>query len=339
MSFFDGVSKKIGIDLGTANTLVFMKGKGILINEPSVVAMKRGTNEVIAIGIEAKEMLEKTPIDIVTIRPLKDGVIADFEITRIMLKYFIKKALKTFQIVKPIIVIGIPSKVTSVEKRAVEEAAVSAGARKAILIEEPVAAAIGEGIDIYEPVGNMVVDVGGGTTDTAVISLGGIVTSESLKVAGDKMDEAIQYYFRHNYNMMIGIKTAEKVKITIGDAMHDDMDEEPASMDVTGRDLVTGLPKKINVKDFEIREAISEPIAAIIASIRRVLEITPPELAADILIRGLTLTGGGALLKRLDKLIHKETGVPVRISADPLDCVVKGTGIVCSNIHKYNNMY
>ncbi len=339
MSFFDGVSKKIGIDLGTANTLVFMKGKGILINEPSVVALKRGTNEVIAIGLEAKDMIEKTPIDIVTIRPLKDGVIADFEITRIMLKYFIKKALKTFQIVKPIIVIGIPSKVTSVEKRAVEEAAVSAGARRAILIEEPVAAAIGEGIDIYEPVGNMVVDVGGGTTDTAVISLGGIVTSESLKIAGDKMDEAIQYYFRHHYNMMIGIKTAERIKIAIGDAMHGEKDEEPASMDVTGRDLVTGLPKKINVKDFEIREAISEPIAAVIGSIRRVLEITPPELAADILVRGLTLTGGGALLKRLDKLISKETGVPVKISADPLDCVVKGTGIVCGNIHKYNNMF
>ncbi|HBH13047.1 MAG: Rod shape-determining protein MreB [Clostridiales bacterium 38_11] len=339
MSFFDGVSKKIGIDLGTANTLVFMKGKGILINEPSVVALKRGTNEIIAIGLEAKEMLEKTPIDIVTIRPLKDGVIADFEITRIMLKYFIKKALKTFQIVKPIIVIGIPSKVTSVEKRAVEEAAVSAGARKAILIEEPVAAAIGEGIDIYEPVGNMVVDVGGGTTDTAVISLGGIVTSESLKIAGDKMDEAIQYYFRYHYNMMIGIKTAERTKITIGDAMHDEEDAEPACMDVTGRDLVTGLPKKINVKDYEIREAMSEPIVAIIGSIRRVLEITPPELAADILTRGLTLTGGGALLKRLDKLISKETGVPVRISADPLDCVVKGTGIVCGDIHKYNNMF
>ncbi|MBV1756342.1 MAG: rod shape-determining protein [Dethiosulfatibacter sp.] len=339
MSFFDGVSKKIGIDLGTANTLVFMKGKGILINEPSVVALKRGTDEVIAIGLDAKDMIEKTPIDIVTIRPLKDGVIADFEITRIMLKYFIKKALKTFQIVKPIIVIGIPSKVTSVEKRAVEEAAVSAGARRAILIEEPVAAAIGEGIDIYEPVGNMVVDVGGGTTDTAVISLGGIVTSESLKIAGDKMDEAIQYYLRHHYNMMIGIKTAEKIKISIGDAMHGEQDEEPASMDVTGRDLVTGLPKKINIKDFEVREAMSEPIAAIIGSIRRVLEITPPELAADILVRGLTLTGGGALLKRLDKLISKETGVPVRISADPLDCVVKGTGIVCGNIHKYNNMF
>jgi rod shape-determining protein MreB len=338
MSFFDGISKKIGIDLGTANTLVHMKGKGILINEPSVVALKKRNHEVIAVGIEAKEMLDKTPNEIVTIRPLKDGVIADFEITKIMLKYFIRKTLKTYQIVKPIIVIGVPSKVTPVEKRAVEEAARSAGAKKSILIEEPVAAAIGEGIDIYEPVGNMVVDVGGGTTDTAIISLGGIVTSESLRIAGDKIDEAIQHYFRHQHNLMIGIKTAERVKITIGDVMPDPL-EKPMEMEVTGRDLVSGLPRKVKIDNFEISMAISETTEAIVSSIKRVLEITPPELASDVSVRGLILTGGGALLKNLDKLISRETHVPVRKSEFPLDCVVKGTGVVCNNISKYGNIY
>lgn len=340
MSIFDGLSKKIGIDLGTANTLVYMKGKGILINEPSVVALKKGTKEVIAIGDFAKEMLEKSPSDIIIIRPLKDGVIADFEITQIMLKYFIRKVLKTHQLIKPIVVIGIPSKVTSVEKRAVEEAAQSAGVKKAVLIEEPVAAAIGTGMNIYEPFGNMIVDIGGGTTDTAIISLGGIVNSESLKVAGDKIDEAIQSYFRYKYNILIGLKSAEKIKITIGNVMAGLTDNYvETSMDAVGRDLVTGLPKKINIKDYEVREAIQEPIDAIIASIRRVLEVTPPELAADISVNGMTITGGGALLKGLDKLITKETGIIVNVSIDPLDCIVKGTGIVCDNLSKYNNFY
>jgi rod shape-determining protein MreB len=338
MSFFEGFSKKIGIDLGTANTLVYMSGKGILINEPSVVAIKQGTREVIAVGENAKSMLERTSQKIITIRPLKEGVIADFEITQIMLKYFIKKTLNSFQLIKPIIVIGIPSKVTAVEKRAVEDVAISAGAKKAVLIEEPIAAAIGSGIDIHEPVGNMIVDIGGGTTDTAVISLGGIVNSESLKVAGDKLDEAIQAHFRFNHNILIGIKTAEKVKFTIG-AVGSDSAVEEKTMEVIGRDLITGLPQKINAKDYEIREAIKEPIESIIASIKRVLEVTPPELAADISIRGIVLTGGGALLKGIDNLIEKETGIAVKKSSDPLDCVAKGTGIVCENLSKYKNIF
>ncbi|MBN2286027.1 MAG: rod shape-determining protein [Tissierellales bacterium] len=339
MSLFDGISKKIGIDLGTANTLVYIKGKGILINEPSVVALRRGTGEIIAIGESAKDMIEKTSLDIITIRPLKEGVIADFEMTKAMLKYFIQKTLSRYQIIRPIVVIGIPSKVTSVEKRAVEEAAVSSGAKKAILIDEPVAAAIGSGINIYEPVGNMVVDVGGGTTDTAILSLGGIVSSESLKVAGDKMDEAIQAFFRFKYNALIGIKTAERVKMILGNVNSGIKSDEIQSMDVTGRDLLSGLPKKINVKDYEIKEAINEPIQAILASIKRVLEMAPPELASDVFLNGMTLTGGGAMLKGFDDFIQTETGVRVKIAQDPLNSVVKGTGMVCENLEKYPNIY
>lgn len=339
MALFDGFSKKIGIDLGTANTLVYMKGKGIVINEPSVVAIQRSTNKVIAIGVAAKDMLDRTPEDIFTIRPLKDGVIADFSITQVMLRYFIKKTVKTFQLIKPIVVIGIPSKVTAVEKRAVEDAAESAGAKRAMLIEEPVAAAIGTGLDIYEPFGNMLIDIGGGTTDTAVISLGGIVESESLKLGGDAIDESIKTYIRFKHNMLIGFQTSEEIKIELGNVIEGAINEEDCIMDVTGRDLITGLPKTVKVTDDQIREAIKEPIEAIVASIKRVLEVTPPELAADISINGITMTGGGALLKGLDKLIAKETGIEVTVSEEPLDCVAKGTGVVVENLMKYKSVY
>jgi rod shape-determining protein MreB len=339
MSIFDGLSKKIGIDLGTANTLVYMKGKGIVIDEPSVVAIRRSTNKVIAIGTDAKEMLDRTPEDIFTVRPLKDGVIADFSITQVMLKYFIKKAVKTFQLIKPVVVIGIPSKVTAVEKRAVEDAAESAGAKKAMLIEEPVAAAIGTGLDIYEPFGNMVIDIGGGTTDTAVISLGGIVNSESLKLGGDAIDEAIKTYIRFKHNMLIGFKTSEQIKIVLGNVIEGALHEDDCVMDVTGRDLITGLPKTVKVTDVQVRDAIKEPVEAIVASIKRVLEVTPPELAADISINGITMTGGGALLKGLDKLITQETGIDVTISEEPLGCVARGTGVVVENLMKYKSVY
>jgi rod shape-determining protein MreB len=339
MSIFDGLSKKIGIDLGTANTLVYMKGKGIVIDEPSVVAIQRSTSKVIAIGTDAKEMLDRTPEDIFTVRPLKDGVIADFSITQVMLKYFIKKAVKTFQLIKPVVVIGIPSKVTAVEKRAVEDAAEAAGAKKAMLIEEPVAAAIGAGLDIYEPFGNMVIDIGGGTTDTAVISLGGIVNSESLKLGGDAIDEAIKTYIRFKHNMLIGFRTSEQIKIVLGNVIDGAIHEDDGVMDVTGRDLITGLPKTVNVTEVQVREAIKEPVEAIVASIKRVLEVTPPELAADISINGITMTGGGALLKGLDKLITKETGIDVTISEEPLGCVARGTGVVVENLMKYKSIY
>ncbi len=339
MSIFDGLSKKIGIDLGTANTLVYMKGKGIVIDEPSVVAIRRSTNKVIAIGTDAKEMLDRTPEDIFTVRPLKDGVIADFSITQVMLKYFIKKAVKTFQLIKPVVVIGIPSKVTAVEKRAVEDAAESAGAKKAMLIEEPVAAAIGTGLDIYEPFGNMVIDIGGGTTDTAVISLGGIVNSESLKLGGDAIDEAIKTYIRFKHNMLIGFKTSEQIKIVLGNVIEGALHEDDCVMDVTGRDLITGLPKTVKVTDNQVRDAIKEPVEAIVASIKRVLEVTPPELAADISINGITMTGGGALLKGLDKFITQETGIDVTISEEPLGCVARGTGVVVENLMKYKSVY
>jgi rod shape-determining protein MreB len=316
-----------------------MKGKGIVIDEPSVVAIRRSTNKVIAIGTDAKEMLDRTPEDIYTVRPLKDGVIADFSITQVMLKYFIKKAVKTFQLIKPVVVIGIPSKVTAVEKRAVEDAAESAGAKKAMLIEEPVAAAIGTGLDIYEPFGNMVIDIGGGTTDTAVISLGGIVNSESLKLGGDAIDEGIKTYIRFKHNMLIGFKTSEQIKIVLGNVIDGAIHEDDCVMDVTGRDLITGLPKTVKVTDVQVREAIKEPVEAIVASIKRVLEVTPPELAADISINGITMTGGGALLKGLDKLITQETGIDVTISEEPLGCVARGTGVVVENLMKYKSVY
>jgi len=343
MSFLDGFSKNLGIDLGTANTLAYIKGRGIVIDEPSVVAVERKDNRVIAIGTEASEMLERTPQNIITIRPLENGVIADFEITQMMLKYFIKKTLKGFHLFKPIIVIGIPTGVTSVERRAVEEASQSAGGKKAILIEEPMAAAIGSNLPIHKAEGNIIVDIGGGTTDTAVMSLGGIVESESIKIAGDDIDEDIKEYLKKNYRLEIGIKSAERIKKQIGNACKDydvnyEKEDKLKELEITGRDLVTGLPKKVKLKDSEIRECIKDSLDSIIASIKRVIEKTPPELASDISENGINLAGGGALLKGLDKLIEKETGIITNISDDPLNCVVKGTGIVCENLKRFKNL-
>ncbi|MDM8534841.1 rod shape-determining protein [Clostridiaceae bacterium HSG29] len=315
-------SKDIGIDLGTANTLVAVKGEGIIISEPSVVAIDTTNNTILAVGQAAKDMIGKTPSNIQAIRPLREGVIADFNVTQKMLEYFIKKAVnKSAFIFKPRVVVGVPSDVTEVEKRAVLEAALSAGAKKALLLEEPMAAAIGAGLDVALPSGNMVVDIGGGTSEIAVISLGGIVTSRSIRIAGDDFDKAIEYYIRKKYSLSIGSRTSENIKTIIGSAF----DIEDKKIDITGRNLVNGLPKTLTVNSSEIREAIAIPVKSIIDGIKLTLESTPPELASDIMLKGIMLAGGGALLKGLDVLIAKETGMPVFISEDPLDCVVKGT--------------
>lgn len=326
MSFF---ARDIGIDLGTANTLVHVKGKGIVLREPSVVAMNKKTGDILAVGDSAKEMIGRTPGNIVAIRPMKDGVIADFDVTQSMLKYFIKKAMSKGVFSKPRVVICVPSGVTEVEKRAVEEATLQAGAKEAYLIEEPMAAAIGANLPVEEPSGSMVVDIGGGTSEVAVISLGGIVTSKSLRVAGDELDEAIVHYIKKEYNLMIGERTAEEIKVTIGSAYPKPKDE---TFDIRGRDLITGLPKTLNVSSAEVTEALKEPINAIVDSIKYTLEKTPPELAADIMDRGIMLTGGGALLSGLDKLIKEETGMSVTIAENPLDCVVMGAGKVLDEI-------
>ena len=327
-------SKDIGIDLGTANTLVFMKGKGIVMREPSVVAVNTNTNEVLAVGNEAKEMIGRTPGNIIAIRPVKDGVIADFAITQAMLRYFIDKAYtRSLFGPKPRVIICVPSGVTEVEKRAVVEAAIAAGARdrEAYLIEEPMAASIGAGLPVEEPTGSMIVDIGGGTSEVAVISLGGIVTSTSLRVAGDDLDAYIAAYIKKEYNLAIGDRTAEEIKLTIGSAYPKDVLEE---MDIRGRDLVTGLPKTVTITSDEMLKAIHDPVHEIIDTIRQTLEATPPELAADVMETGITLTGGGALLSGLDRLIAEETGMPVNIADEPLNCVVKGTGIVLEKIDK-----
>jgi rod shape-determining protein MreB len=326
MSLF---SKDIGIDLGTANTLVHVKGKGIVLREPSVVAINTRNNEVLAVGESAKNMIGRTPGNIIAIRPMRDGVIADFDITQSMLKYFIKKAMPKGRLSKPRVVICVPSGVTEVEKRAVEEATLQAGAKEAYLIEEPMAAAIGANLPVDEPSGSMVVDIGGGTSEVAVISLGGIVTSKSLRVAGDEFDEAIVHYIKKEYNLMIGERTAEEIKVSIGAAYPKPKIE---TMDVRGRDLITGLPKNLKVTSEEITEALREAINSIVDSIKYTLEKTPPELAADIMDRGIMLTGGGALLSGIDKLINEETGIPVSIAEDPLDCVVLGAGKVLDEI-------
>ncbi len=319
-------STDLAIDLGTANTLVYQRDKGITINEPSVVATvtsESGNRRVLAVGHEAKQMIGKTPDNIVAIRPIKDGVIADFSTTEAMLKYFIAKAHNRKTLVRPRIIICIPSGVTEVERRAVEESALSAGAREVFLVQEPIAAAIGADMPITEPSGNMVVDIGGGTTEVAVISLGGIVISKSIRIAGDKMDEAIISYLKKKYSLLIGEKTSEYIKMNIADAYPD---EESESIDVKGRDLVRGVPRTITVNSMEIREALNEPIRAIVDTVKITLEKTPPELASDIYDRGIVLTGGGALLKRLDTLIAKETGLPVQQAEDALSCVVLGSG-------------
>lgn len=322
-------AKDIGIDLGTANTLVHVKGRGIVVREPSVVAINRKTNTILAVGDEAKNMIGRTPGDIVAIRPMKDGVIADFDVTQSMLKYFIKKAFSGGFLSKPRVVICVPSGVTEVEKRAVEEATLQAGAKEAYLIEEPMAAAIGANLPVEEPSGSMIVDIGGGTSEVAVISLGGIVTSKSLRIAGDEFDEAIVHYVKKEYNLMIGERTAENIKMTIGAAYPKPKEEY---MDIRGRDLITGLPKNLSISSSEIMEALKEPINAIVDSIKYTLEKTPPELASDIMDRGIMLAGGGALLSGLDQLIKEETGMPVSIADNPLDCVAIGAGKVLDEI-------
>ncbi|SKA94520.1 rod shape-determining protein MreB [Caloramator quimbayensis] len=332
-----GFSKDMGIDLGTANTLVYVKGKGIILREPSVVAIKNdNTKAVLAVGNEAKEMIGRTPGNIVAIRPLKDGVIADFDITQTMLKMFIKKVTNNSSFVRPRIVVCFPSGVTEVEKRAIEEATKQAGASEVYLMEEPMAAAIGAGLPVSEPTGSMVVDIGGGTTEVAVISLGGIVTSKSLRIAGDELDQSVVTYIKKEYNLMIGERTAEQIKITIGSAFPR---EEEKTMEIKGRDLITGLPKIITITSQEIREAIKEPVSAIIDSIKSTLEKTPPELAADIMDKGIMITGGGALLQGLDELINKETHMPVRIADSPLDCVALGAGKSLEHIDKFGRAY
>ncbi|GBG56469.1 rod shape-determining protein [Sporomusaceae bacterium FL31] len=326
---FGSLSRDMGIDLGTANTLVHVKGRGIVLREPSVVAIQRDTGEVLAVGEEAKQMIGRTPGNIVAVRPLKDGVIADFDVTQAMLKYFIRKAMDTKSFIRPRVVVGVPSGVTEVEKRAVIDATIQAGAREAYLIEEPMAAAIGAGLPVHEPTGNMVVDIGGGTTEVAVISLGGIVTSRSIRIGGDEMDEAIVQYIKRTYNLMIGERTAEEVKITVGAAIAPEVDE---SMDIRGRDLVTGLPKTLTIRAREVQQALSEPVSGIIEAVKVTLEKTPPELASDIMDRGIVMTGGGSLLRGLDVLLSKETGMPVHIAEEALSCVGEGTGRALESI-------
>lgn len=317
-------SRDIGIDLGTANTLVFMKGKGIVMREPSVVAVDVRTDNVLAVGLQAKEMIGRTPGSIVAVRPLKDGVIADFDITATMLKHFIRGAVKQgFFSKKPRVVVCIPSGVTEVERRAVEDAAVQAGASRVELIEEPMAAAIGAGLPVAEPTGSMVVDIGGGTSEVAVISLGDIVTACSVRVAGDKFDEAIISYVKKKYNLLIGERTAENIKIQIGSAFPY---EDEGSVDIKGRNLIDGLPKNVTITAEEIRDALADPLSIIVDAIKDTLENTPPELSADIIDHGIMLTGGGALLRGLDQLVVKETSMPVHVAESPLDCVVDGTG-------------
>lgn len=320
---FGKMTKDMGIDLGTANTLVYIKGQGIVVREPSVVAIRDDSKEVLAVGEEAKRMIGRTPGNIVAIRPMKDGVIADFDVTQSMLSYFIQKAAAKKGVVSPRIAICVPFGVTEVEKRAIEEAARQAGAKDAFLIEEPMAAAIGAGLRIEEPEGNMVVDIGGGTSEIAIISLGGIVTAKSIRLGGDELDEAIVNYVKKEYSLMIGERTAEDVKIRIGSAYKEG---EEVEMEIRGRDLISGLPKTMQISSAEVRDALRESVNAIIDGIKSTLEKTPPELASDIMENGIMLTGGGALLKGLDKLVKEETGMPVKIAENPLDCVAIGTG-------------
>jgi rod shape-determining protein MreB and related proteins len=322
-SVFSLISSDLAIDLGTANTLVFAKGKGIVVNEPSIVAINKNNGEIEAVGREAKDMVGRTPGNIVAIRPMKDGVIADFKVTERMLNYFIQKAHGRKMLVHPRIVIGVPSEITPVEKRAVSESAYRAKASEVHLVEQAMVAAIGAGLPITEPSGNMIVDIGGGTTDVAVISLSGIVYSRSLRIAGNEMDDAIMSYLKRKYNLLIGERTAEQIKIQIGSAYPL---ERPLTMEIKGRNLIEGVPKTVTIEDSEIREALSECVATILNSIRVALERTPPELSADIGDQGIVLTGGGALLKNLDRRIREETDLPVSIAEDPLASVVLGTG-------------
>jgi len=336
-SLFGWLSNDLAIDLGTANTLVFAKGKGIVLREPSVVAVRQDgrTSKVLAVGKEAKMMLGRTPGNITAIRPIRDGVIADFEVTEAMLRYFINKVHNRRTLVHPRIIISVPSGITQVERRAVRESAESAGAREVYLIDEPMAAAIGAGLPITEPTANMVVDIGGGTTEVAVISLAGVVYTNSVRVAGDKMDEAILHYIKRKHNMAIGEHTAEQIKISIGDVMPEAPYE---TMDIKGRDLVSGVPKTLTIDSNEIRAAISEQVDAIIEAVKMALELTPPELSADIVDQGIVLTGGGALLRNFDKRLREETGLPIIIADDPLSSVVLGSGKALENIKELRDV-
>ena len=331
-SFF---SFDIGIDLGTANTLVYVKGEGIVLCEPSVVAVRKGTNQVLAVGEEAKKMLGRTPGHIVAIRPMKDGVIADFDISERMLRYFIARVHNKRRFIKPLIVIAVPSGITEVEKRAVVDSAERAGAREVFLIEEPKAAAIGVGMPVQEPIGNMIVDIGGGTTEIAIISLGGIVCSRSLRIGGDEMDQAIIQHLKRAYNLMVGERTAEDIKISIGSAYP--LDKE-FDLEIRGRDLIAGLPKTIKITSQEIREALSEPISSIVESVRVILEKAPAELSADLVEQGIVLVGGGSLLRGIDNLINDETGLSVRVAEDALTAVALGTGKFLSEIQQFRRL-
>ncbi|WP_088033258.1 rod shape-determining protein [Evansella clarkii] len=333
---FGGFSKDLGIDLGTANTLVYVKGKGVILREPSVVAIRSDSGSIEAVGNDAKNMIGRTPGNIVAIRPMKDGVIADFDTTATMMKYFIRQALRNRSIFtrKPNVMVCVPSGITAVEKRAVEDATKQAGAKEAYTIEEPFAAAIGADLPVWEPTGSMVVDIGGGTTEVAIISLGGIVTSQSVRVAGDEMDDAIVQYVKKNYNLMIGERTAESIKFEIGSAGKPDTNDD---MEIRGRDLVSGLPKTITINADEIAGALEDTVAMIVQSVKDTLEQSPPELAADIMDRGIVLTGGGALLRNLDRVLAEETNMPVLVSENPLDCVAIGTGRALENLHLFRS--
>jgi rod shape-determining protein MreB len=333
---FDSFSTDIGIDLGTCNTLVHVKGKGIVLSEPSVVAVERGTKRVVAVGTEAKKMLWKTPGDIIAIRPMRDGVIADFETTEKMIRFFIAKVLPRRWLVKPRMVIGVPACITEVEKRAVRESAEQAGAREVYLIEESMAAAIGANIPILEPAGHMICDVGGGTTEISVISLGGLVVSNAIRVGGDEFDEAIIKHVRNIHNLIIGESTAENVKITIGNASPEKKIEK---MEIKGTDAITGLPRRLEMDSVEVREALKEPIYQVIEEIKKTLGETPPELAADIVERGIVMSGGGSLLKGFPKLVAKETGVPVILAENPLQCVALGAGKFLENLKDMGRRY
>ncbi|WP_438444326.1 rod shape-determining protein [Gorillibacterium sp. sgz5001074] len=333
---FGGFTKDLGIDLGTANTLVYVKGKGIVVREPSVVAQRTDTSNkaIVAVGDSAKKMIGRTPGNIRAVRPMKDGVIADFETTATMIKYFIRQAQKQRMLFPrhPNVMVCVPSGITAVEKRAVEDATKQAGAREAYTIEEPFAAAIGADLPVWEPTGSMVVDIGGGTTEVAVISLGGIVTCRSIRIAGDEMDEAITQYIKRMYNLAIGERTAEQMKMEIGSALNGD---KPELMEIRGRDLVSGLPKTIAVSSTEVTDALADTVNSIVDAVKVTLEKCPPELAADIMDRGIVLTGGGGLLRNLDKLLSRETGMPVLVAENPLDCVAIGTGRALENIHLF----
>ncbi len=333
-SSFGFLSSDIAIDLGTANTLIYVKGKGIIVDEPSIVALNKSERKIVAIGHDAKKMLGRTPSDIEIVRPMKDGVIADFEVVEDMLREFIKK-VNINRFIHPKVVVAVPSSVTEVEKRAVRDSAEHAGAREVLLIAEPMASAIGVGLEIHQPIGNMVIDIGGGTTEIAVMALSGIVCETSIRIGGDEMSQVILQFFKRNYNMLIGEKTAEEIKCTIGSAVPL---EEEITLPVKGRDLVAGVPKTTEVSSVEIRESLSEPINAIVDAVRLSLEQTPPELASDILDRGIILTGGGALLKGLDERLREETNLPIHVAEDPLTCVVRGVGKVLDDIEFYEKV-